>query len=549
MIMDMTKMFKTMAAVALCLIAASCNEDIDDYVSQNNSEVQFSGLEEYIKLDEDNPDKVALSVNWSAAHNYGNDYITTYKYQFAVDGSSAKEIVEYEDDGNFSRLYTNAELQKILVEHFGQKTSSVCKVLLTVTAEFEGPTLKVPDVTATSIKVKTYGPKQFLADEIKVGGTAVADGSLTMKQQASDEMIYTATVKLVPGKINFPLTYADEQNAIGPLTADAPITKSEMEAIVTDEAKANSWVIEEEDNYRLTVNLRNHTVKIVAAGAIVEADQIFMAGSAVGADQIEITRTLENENLYAWRGELKKGALYFPLTFNDAQEMSIVPQNADEHGITDGQMMSFGLTQTNLTAKRYWDIPADGTYRIVMNTEEKTIIIYSAATDMKNKVVSYNNTTIGKNPYEQEVVKLWMWGSFNSFAHDTGTAENVDGEAKNIADGFQEKYTLKQSLANPNVFVYKGAILPRETAAIGGDNPKGAVKFCISNHNNNVYAYGSTADAKRNDHNGFVTITDSTPQGLVAGQGDNRYAFFLLPENCNFIVVDIDKLTVTFGTK
>lgn len=549
MIMDMTKMFKTMAAVALCLIAASCNEDIDDYVSQNNSEVQFSGLEEYIKLDEDNPDKVALSVNWSAAHNYGNDYITTYKYQFAVDGSSAKEIVEYEDDGNFSRRYTNAELQKILVEHFGQKTSSVCKVLLTVTAEFEGPTLKVPDVTATSIKVKTYGPKQFLADEIKVGGTAVADGSLTMKQQASDEMIYTATVKLVPGKINFPLTYADEQNAIGPLTADAPITKSEMEAIVTDEAKANSWVIEEEDNYRLTVNLRNHTVKIVAAGAIVEADQIFMAGSAVGADQIEITRTLENENLYAWRGELKKGALYFPLTFNDAQEMSIVPQNADEHGITDGQMMSFGLTQTNLTAKRYWDIPADGTYRIVMDTEEKTIIIYSAATDMKNKVVSYNNTTIGKNPYEQEVVKLWMWGSFNSFAHDTGTAENVDGEAKNIADGFQEKYTLKQSLANPNVFVYKGAILPRETAAIGGDNPKGAVKFCVSNHNNNVYAYGSTADAKRNDHNGFVTITDSTPQGLVAGQGDNRYAFFLLPENCNFVVVDIDKLTVTFGTK
>lgn len=544
----MIKTIKSMAVAALCLFAASCNEDIDNYASQNNSDVQFSGLEDYIILDEDNPDKVALSFTWSPAHNYGNHYITTYKYQFAVDGSSANDIVEYEDDGKFGREYTNAELQKILIDHFGQKTSTVCKVLLTVTATFEGPTLKVPDVTATSIKVKTYGPKQFLADEIKVGGTAATE-SVALKQQAADNMIYMATVRLVPGKINFPLTYADEQNAIGPLTADAPITKSEMEAIVTDEAKANSWVIEEEDNYRVTVNLRNHTVKIVAAGAIVEADQIFMAGSAAGSEQIEITRTLEDENLYAWRGELKKGTLYFPLTYNDAQEMAIVPQDADEHGFTDGTMGAFGLAQTSLTDKRYWEIPADGTYRIVMNTEEKTIIIYSAATDMKNKVVSYNNTTIGKNPYEQEVVKLWMWGSFNSFAHDTGTAENVDGEAKNIADGFQEKYTLKQSLANPNVFVYKGAILPRETAAIGGDNPKGAVKFCVSNHNNNVYAYGSTADAKRNDHNGFVTITDSTPQGLVAGQGDNRYAFFLLPENCNFIVVDIDKLTVTFGTK
>lgn len=544
----MIKTIKSMAVAALCLFAASCNEDIDNYASQNNSDVQFSGLEDYIILDEDNPDKVALSFTWSPAHNYGNHYITTYKYQFAVDGSSANDIVEYEDDGKFGREYTNAELQKILIDHFGQKTSTVCKVLLTVTATFEGPTLKVPDVTATSIKVKTYGPKQFLADEIKIGGTAATE-SVALKQQAADNMIYMATVRLVPGKINFPLTYADEQNAIGPLTADAPITKSEMEAIVTDEAKANSWVIEEEDNYRVTVNLRNHTVKIVAAGAIVEADQIFMAGSAAGSEQIEITRTLEDENLYAWRGELKKGTLYFPLTYNDAQEMAIVPQDADEHGFTDGTMGAFGLAQTSLTDKRYWEIPADGTYRIVMNTDEKTITIYSAATDMKNKVVSYNNTTIGKNPYEQEVVKLWMWGSFNSFAHDTGTAENVDGEAKNIADGFQEKYTLKQSLANPNVFVYKGAILPRETAAIGGDNPKGAVKFCVSNHNNNVYAYGSTADAKRNDHNGFVTITDSTPQGLVAGQGDNRYAFFLLPENCNFIVVDIDKLTVTFGTK
>ena len=120
---------------------------------------------------------------------------------------------------------------------------------------------------------------------------------------------------------------------------------------------------------------------------------------------------------------------------------------------------------------------------------------------------------------------------------------------KNIADGFQEKYTLKQSLANPNIFVYKGAILPRETAAIGGDTPKGAVKFCVSNHNNNVYAYGSTADAKRNDHNGFIEIKNNSPQGLVAGQSDNRYAFFLLPENCNFIKVDIENLTVVFDTK
>lgn len=545
---NIMKYAKMLGSAVLVLLLASCDQEIDNWLSRNHSDMQFSDIPEYIKLDEDHPDDVALNFSWCAAHDYGNDYITVYKYQFSVDGSAAEDIVEYEDDGKFSRSYTNAEMQQMLVEHFGQMTSSPCKVIITVTASFEGPQMKVPDVSTASFTVKTYGPKQFLADQLFVDGTAVADGRAELSK-SDDDMVYTGTMHLKPGKINFPVIYADEQNAVGPLNADEAITTDDMPCVITDEAKANSWVITEEDNYRVNINLRAKTVRILAAGALVEADQMFLAGSATGGEQIEVQQTLENENLYAWRGELKAGQLYIPLTFNDAQEMSIVPQEADNHAIADGTSASFALAQTTKTNQRYWTIPADGTYRIVINVEEKTIVIYSPATDLKNKTVSYNNTTIGKNPYTQEVVKLWMWGSFNSFAHDTGFAENCDDQEKNIADGYQEAYTLKQSLANPNVFVYKGAILPRETAAIGGDNPKGAVKFCVSNHNNNVYAYGSTADAKRNDHNGFVEVTNSTPQGLVEGQGDNRYAFFLLPENCNFVVVDIEKLTVTFATK
>lgn len=530
------------------LLLASCTQEIDNWFSRNNSDVQFSDIPEMIKLDEEKPDEVALSFNWTPAHDYGNDYITTYKYQVAVSGSAAQDIVEFEDDAKFQRSYTNAELQKMLVEHFGQKTSSICKVVLTLTASFEGPQLKVPDVTSTTVNIKTYGPKQFLADKLYIDGSAVADGK-TELNKTTDDMVYSTTMRLVPGKVNFPVEYADENNAVGPLTADEAIEKGDMPCVITDETKANSWVITEEDNYRITVNLRTQTVRIQAAGAMVEADQIFLAGSAVGGEQIEITKTLENDNVYAWRGELKKGNLYFALTYNEAQEMSLVPQNADNHDIADGMLAQFAVQATSKTNQRYWSIPADGTYRIVMNVDEKTITIYSAATDMQNTVVSYNNTTIGKNPYTQEVVKLWMWGSFNSFAHDTGTAENCDGQEKNICDGCQEKYTLKQSLADPNVFVYKGAILPRESAAIGKDTPKGAVKFMVSNHNNNVYAYGSTADAKRNDHNGYIEVTNSNPLGLVAGQGDNRYAFFIIPENCNYVVVDIKKLTVVFGTK
>lgn len=63
-----------------------------------------------------------------------------------VSGSTADEIVEYEDDGHFSRIYTNKQLQELLVNHFGQLTSTIREVQFTVTASFEGPRLVIPDI-------------------------------------------------------------------------------------------------------------------------------------------------------------------------------------------------------------------------------------------------------------------------------------------------------------------------------------------------------------------------------------------------------------------
>ena len=84
--------------------------------------------------------------------------------------------------------------------------------------------------------------------------------------------------------------------------------------------------------------MSKQTVKIVEAGAVVEADQIFLAGSAVGGEQIEMAQALENDQIYAWRGALKAGNLYIPLTFEGEQAMAIVPEIADSHDIEDGQL-------------------------------------------------------------------------------------------------------------------------------------------------------------------------------------------------------------------
>lgn len=541
--LKMNKVFRTLGKtvmVAVPILTSSCSENIDNLFSKNMSQIQLNPSGEYIKLDESNPNGTALTIEWNAAHDFGDEYITTYKYEFQLVGSKADVIKEYEDDGQFHRTYTNKELQDILVNHFGQLTSTVGNVLVTVTASFEGPTLIVPDLATANLKIKTYGPKQFAAEQLFIAGSAIGNEKIEITANETNPELYNWTGPLVAGKINFSVINADEHNAIGPAAADTPVTTSEMDAVISDESEAHSWVVSEAGNYRITVNMKSHKVKIVEQGAVVEADQMFLDGSAVGTKQIEMKQTLENENVYAWRGDLSAGSLYIPLLYEGKQEMSIVPQNTNSHDINDGEPTGFDQATTAAAeGKRYWTIPAAGTYRIVVNTDEKTIAIYSSATDLKPKTVSWNNTTLKINPYTQDINVLYMYGTFNGFAHDSG-----------VFTGFQEKFNLIQSVANPYIFVYKGEALPHESAKDERGNViKGSVKFCTDNQNNNVYAFGSTASAKRNDHNGYIEASLGKTETLVEGQSDNRYAYFIIPDECNYVEVNIDKLTVVFDKK
>jgi hypothetical protein len=281
-------------------------------------------------------------------------------------------------------------------------------------------------------------------------------------------------------------------------------------------------------------------VSILNAADIIEVDRIYLAGTATGGNDLEVTQTLENASLYAFHAELTAGTLYLPILFDGARARSIVPTAADNPDIADGVATGFTQVDTeDADAGHCWQITTPGIYRIIVDLDAKTITIHSPATDPQSKVVSWNNTVLGINPYSEAITKLYMYGTFNGFAKDA-----------DLTTGFQEQYTLKQSLANPMVFVYQGDVLPRGTGNDERGNAQtGSLRFAVSAINNNVYAFGSTASAKRNQYNGYVTVTDNAPQGLVAGQSDNRYAYFLIPENVNFVVVDIEKLTVVFDNK
>lgn len=538
-----------MSFLLVCGLAA-CNEEVDNAYSRHNFVVDITSSAQTVVLNEDAAYETALTVEWTPAAEYGDEYIVTYYYQIEVDGSKSDAVSEYEDTGNFRREYTNAELQDLLIDHFGMLTSTYCDVRFIITVSFDGPTLIIPDEATVNVRVKTYGPKQFAADELYMSGSAF-ESPVQIAASESNPHLFVWTGTLKQGTVYFPVVYGDENNVIVPASgADTEIGETPMEAqVLGADETYGGWKIPADDEYRVTVNLDAKTVTIIPTSSIVEIDKIYLGGTAAPGEEIEVAQTLENASVYAFRGELNAGTLYLPLLYDEKTEMSFVPAEGDD--IHDGAASSYKqvLTSSVATNGSYWTIPEAGIYRIVVDLDAKTITFRSAATDLANTKVSFNKTytedgTPAANPYEIEVTQLWMYGTFNGYDRDPVNS--------NYFLGIDDAYSLKQSLANPNVFVYKGAVLPRKSGNDGNNGNKpvtGTVNFKVAPWNYNVYSYGSTADAKRNDHSGYTETSLGKTETLVSGQGDNRFAYFVIPENCNYVEVDIEKLTVVFDTR
>ncbi|NGM66018.1 SusE domain-containing protein [Sphingobacterium sp. SGR-19] len=535
---------KLLVMLMMGILLVACERlDIDDAYSRHDYTLAIEASTDEVLLDETTSGDVALTLNWSAAADLGFAYSTSYYLEMEPSSGSDKgAIIEYVAQDETSKSFTHEELQELLVDYWERPTGATSTLNVRITSNTEGPRVIIPEVATLQIKIKTFGPKPFLADQLFMRGTAVGEEDIEMTSASGNSNLFMYTGNLSAGTIFFPIIYGLDvmENAVAPLEDGGQVTTSPADIQVVELTEAGAWQITEENEYRVTINLSTKQLSIVPAGDVLDLDALFMSGTAVDGE-VEINRALEDENVYAFRGELNAGTLYLPIEFEGERMLSIVPESGGVQAISDGVTIGFGQAETgSAQAVNHWEIASAGVYRIVVNIQNKDITIYSPETDLKPKVVSWNNTVIGQNPYTAPITELWMYGGFNSWSGDG-----------NGFSGFHDDFKMTQSMANPNIFVYNGAALPRTTISDErtGESQTGSLRFSVSNIHNNVYAFGSTAPAQRNVSNGYFTVDSNTPQTLVEGQGDNRYAFFNIPSGTNFVVVDVENLTVVFDTK
>ena len=496
------------------LFMTGCTEEVDNEYSRFPSVIKITASAEEIVLNEDTPDDVALTLSWSEAADHGSDYMTTYVYEYDLEQKSAPHSEEVFEGEEFVRTYTHADLQEMLVDDYAYTTSTWGTMVFSITANFEGTAgaaVVLPDQDEVTVRIKTYGDKQFAADQVFLSGTAVGSENIGLTPSETNPDLYVYNGNLAAGGFNFPVVYGDENNVIIPAGSQNVTVESgeTYDAVVVgSDETAYSWNITEADSYRVSLNFSNHTVSVIKTSEIMEVDKIFMSGSAAGAAEIEVTQTLENESLYAWRGTLSAGTLSFPIEFGGERNLTMVP-NSNDHGFNDGQANPFTTVNSSAAGSRYWEIPEEGTYRIVIDTDARTVTIYSAATDLKPMTVSFKRTQApAEDPCTVQVETLYIFGDD---VYYTGSQPKGD------------PYILTQSLANPRLFVYKGEALKKDN-----------IKFCVTDHWNNEYAFGSGPDRDKD----LAVTAGQTVSPIYGGQGNNRYAMFSLPDGViNYIEV------------
>lgn len=259
---------------------------------------------------------------------------------------------------------------------------------------------------------------------------------------------------------------------------------------------------------------------------IFAADKMSIDGSSVVGGETEIEKTVENENLYAWYGDLQIGELQVPVEF-DGLNYYLVPADGASD-IHDGELIDVKMQETPVS----WNIPAAGKYRLVIDMQNKQVRFYSEATDLQPLSVTFHPSGDETKPETTMIVT-------DLYAYGGGTGWGV------------RKLNLKQSMADPQVLIY-------DAEEHNGTKLSRDMKFCVSNsftvdgldetfNQNNSYCFTCPLAADGNKQN--VSLTLGKVGELHGGaDGNTRNSYYVLPSS-DLLILDLRNMTILARNK
>lgn len=243
---------------------------------------------------------------------------------------------------------------------------------------------------------------------------------------------------------------------------------------------------------------------------VFDADKVFLGGSAIlGINKIEISKTLENLNQYAYVLNLQPGDLEIPIEFNG--ETNYIAATDGSTTLNDGAATPIKIRESNFG----WKIETAGEYRVVVNMQKATATIYSPDKALNPKTVTWNGSGGVQNTVVNE---LWMHGQINNW-------------------GAAIKMNCQVSLADPQILVYTGGRVGKTKFTVYGGTS------ATDNDRNLAYAFSAplTAAGVKQE----LSLVLGTVATLSGGSTTpHRDSYYTIPATTNVIIFDLRNMTI-----
>ncbi|RAV31018.1 SusE domain-containing protein [Sinomicrobium soli] len=305
-------LYRILLLWGLSLAAVSCDQSIND-IEKTEEQLELSASATDIALDGDRLKEDILTLQWTDARVVpGDDYMLTYTTKLDVVGNNfgtSTTILNYEDEGVYSRSFTSEQLQNWANEKWELPPNELFTLEFRVIAEWEGGSaFQAPEVRTVSVNVQPVKTVVFDADKVFLDGSVLSNtGRQEMSRTLENLNQFAYLADLQSGELQIPVEFEGETNYICP--ADGNGTLKDGEAVdVTMRDTPVSWNIETPGEYRIVVNMQTAKATIYSPEKALQPLNVDWKNDAGETETTEITDLWMHGAINSWGAPIKCNA-------------------------------------------------------------------------------------------------------------------------------------------------------------------------------------------------------------------------------------------------
>lgn len=338
---------------------------------------------EELVLNKDKENENAITFTWTKGNDRGEGTTLTYFFRMDILGNNfgkdapvgtSTTITEQIPDGVFSKSYTVAELNSLLLKNFKRPGGVVTNLEVQIIAQVNNsPQYQKPEVSTSSFAVTSYSPGPlplFMVGDAITGGWDYSAGKSL--PEITERTIYNFVGDFSIGSFKVIEKLGSELPSYDPAAGNT-IVYNETEPRTAD----NVFKVAEAGRHSFYMDIDQG----IYAFGYVPYENVFMVGNAITGIGWDIGRAKpmvwdpKKPEIFVYKGQFDAGEFKLPLELGNWGGKNLMPAVNGTVLKGEGSDNTTMQLMPNGNPDNKWIIETTGQYELTVNPAKMTIVL------------------------------------------------------------------------------------------------------------------------------------------------------------------------------